>query len=315
MSQNHFKRCIAVFALGLWWSGTGCYNGNSRAEAGETSGGDTEGEDSEASDENSTGGASDGQETGDTDANADDEGTPSTTTRRLSNHEIALSIHALTGLQPAALSRLPPEGDGFVFDRIVNGQTISRPHIEAYMAIADEVVATLLAEQRLDDLADACADEILPPAAAQTLSRASGSGLTGAPEWACSVTEEQPEELFCLYSEAPTASISHNFIAPGTYEVELDINVTASTPTVEVRVGADLVATQSLDVGDSTIAATVEVTQAAATPIVFEFSNATANLGVRFQELRVRGPLDPNAGVYDVEQRACGAAVLDAFAP
>lgn len=294
----------ALLALGLFGvtPGCGCASGGSTAGAegstGETDSGTAE---TEASDTE----------------NEPPEATPSATTRRLSNRELSQSLLVLTGVQPPALSRLPPETDGLVFDRIVNGQTTSRSHLEAHLAIADQVASTLLAEQRLDDLTSACADEILPPATPQILVAVNGSSFSGAPQWACVVQEDQPTQLFCQYSGVPAASYSHNFSAPGTYEIELDLNTNASVDTLDIVIGGNLVESYSNIAGDFVATATVQIPEAAATPITFALTTAPEdnNLAVRFGELRVEGPLDPTLGLYDAEQQACGSALVDTLGP
>src|SRR6185295_8849100 len=104
--------------------------------------------------------------------------------RRLSNHELGNTLEALAGVRPESLGQLPPDQRTFVFDRVAAAQTIGPVHLDAFMAVADEVHGTLLRDQRLDDLAPACKDALLPPSTPSAHTRVAGVALIGEPDWA-----------------------------------------------------------------------------------------------------------------------------------
>lgn len=68
----------------------------------------------------------------------------------LSQRELGNAFEALLGFRPAALSQLPTDKHDLVYDRVVESQTVSSLHEDAFAAIADEVADKLLAK----DLAD-----------------------------------------------------------------------------------------------------------------------------------------------------------------
>lgn len=255
-----------------------------------------------------------GDETGD---GADSDAVPATTTRRLSAHELARTIDVLTGVQPTALTRLPPETTGFGFDRVVDGQTISRAHLEAYMAIADEIAGVLLTEQRLDDLTLACPDEILPPAVPSAAMAISGSALAGAPEWAFSTSADDPTTLRSLYAPDPTVSYAHAFAADGTYTLSLSFETTGTVDRVEVWFDGVLAGERTNVSGTSSIEVAVDVTGPEAKPVEFRFQTDPDdnNLAVDYYGLDIEGPADPGAGVHEAAREACAMGIIEDFTP
>jgi Protein of unknown function (DUF1588)/Protein of unknown function (DUF1592)/Protein of unknown function (DUF1595)/Protein of unknown function (DUF1585)/Protein of unknown function (DUF1587) len=70
---------------------------------------------------------------------------PSSVVRMLSQRELGNAIQALIGVRPQALSQLPADKHDLVYDRVVESQTVSSLHEDAFEAIADEVADKLLA--------------------------------------------------------------------------------------------------------------------------------------------------------------------------
>jgi hypothetical protein len=81
---------------------------------------------------------------------------PSSAVRMLSQRELGNAFEALLGFRPAALSQLPTDKHDLVYDRVVEAQTVSSLHEDAFTAIADEVADKLLAKD-LADVAPTCA--------------------------------------------------------------------------------------------------------------------------------------------------------------
>jgi hypothetical protein len=69
----------------------------------------------------------------------------SATVRRLSIRELGNALESLTGLRPDALSALPADKLDYIYDRIVEAQTVSSLHEDAFAKLADEVTDRLLA--------------------------------------------------------------------------------------------------------------------------------------------------------------------------
>jgi len=70
---------------------------------------------------------------------------PSSVVRLLSQRELGNAIEELVGFRPQALSQLPVDKHDLVYDRVVDAQTISSLHEDAFEAIADEIADKLLA--------------------------------------------------------------------------------------------------------------------------------------------------------------------------
>jgi hypothetical protein len=81
---------------------------------------------------------------------------PSPVVRMLSQRELGNTYEALLGFRPAALSQLPTDKHDLVYDRVVESQTVSSLHEDAFTAIADEVADKLLAKD-LSAVAPSCA--------------------------------------------------------------------------------------------------------------------------------------------------------------
>ncbi len=65
--------------------------------------------------------------------------------RLLSQRELGNAIEALVGFRPQALAQLPTDKHDLVYDRVVDAQTVSSLHEDAFEAIADEIADKLLA--------------------------------------------------------------------------------------------------------------------------------------------------------------------------
>ncbi len=241
---------------------------------------------------------------------------PSSTTRRLTSRELGRTIKALTGVRPEALGRLPPESRGYAHDRVVNGQTVSPAHLEAYLAIAEEVADTLLAEARLDEITPACPDPILPPAAPPRTDAISGVGLTGNPDWAFGPNEETPTRLSSVYAPDPTVFYTHDFAAPGRYAVAFELETDARLGSAEIALD-DAVVHIANDVapGATRLETTLAIAEAGPHLIELRIVTGNDNLRVHYDRLTIVGPEDPTAGRFDAERRACGRAFVAELAP
>jgi len=239
------------------------------------------------------------------------------TIRRLSKVEIGNSLEVLTGTAPASLELIPPDSLGNTYDRVVNSQSMSRAHLDAFFEIATDVASTLIAEARLDDIAPECSDAILPPVEGETVATAIGASLTLGPEWAVQPADD-PSHIDIIYAPTPTVSYSHTFEAPGTYTIELHMDVTnGPVDYTECRVGGTLVHTEGTMDGPHVLSFDVDI--AAEGPQVLDFQIVTEpefhNLAITFTEIRVIGPLDAGAVTYAADRRACAEALVDVLAP
>jgi hypothetical protein len=70
---------------------------------------------------------------------------PTSVVRLLSQRELGNAIETLVGFRPQSLSSLPADRHDLVYDRVVDAQTISSLHEDAYEAIADEIADKLIA--------------------------------------------------------------------------------------------------------------------------------------------------------------------------
>ncbi len=266
------------------------------------------------------GGNSDGGDGADTDANSD---TGSSTVRRLSVRELGNSLEALTGVRPASLSRMPPDADDYTFGRVVNSQTVSRVHMEAMEAVADELTATLIDQRRLSALATECRDDIMPPSLNSEHKRYAAVSLAAEPAWAvcqqgspadsCGSDPLEPDAIYFLYAPEPSVSLQHTTAGPGIYAVELVVEPEQSVSSA-LTIDGDVVATFELQAGPRrTLRHEVELAEGAHA-IGFGFAG-NHTLPLHILELAVEGPIDPNRDALAEPRRACAVAVIDALAP
>ncbi|MFV8753680.1 DUF1592 domain-containing protein [Nannocystaceae bacterium ST9] len=240
--------------------------------------------------------------------------------RRMSNHELGNALDSLTGVRPAALDQLPPDQRTFVFDRMAAAQTISPVHLDALAAVADDIHEALLAEQRLDELAAACSDDLLPPAIAETHTRVAGVALLAEPDWAacplnCNIGDPLAEDaVYLLYASPDEGAVSHLFEVPaeGRYTLTLRIQ-TAEAMTISVL--SDMVEIASWPVADDGQApielTTTQTFAAGGHDLRFQFSSN--NEVIHVFDLTIDGPLDEVDA--PAERRACAQALIDEFGP
>jgi len=231
--------------------------------------------------------------------------------RRLSLTELGNSLEALIHFRPGTLERLPAESQSHAFDRVVNDQTISPAHLEAHSAIAAEVHQTLLAGRLLDDVTATCPDAILPPATPTQAVAVVGASMALNPDWAVNTVASDPSVVFTQYAPSPTAGYSHNFLAPGRYDVDLLVEVEGSVDRVEISVDGQVISTQQLPSGMGTLSFTATITEARATPLYFAFYGTDDNLRLYFHVLTLDGPVDEGATLHAAARTACAHAVID----
>lgn len=258
------------------------------------------------------------------DAHAPDAATPDDYTlpeslppavRRLSTRELANTYRDLLGVVPSALGEVPPDPRDHTFDRVVNAQTVSLIHLEAYDRAAREAALALLAERRLDDLAPTCDDAILPPTTSETHLETAGIALVAYPDWALVPGDGNPERLMIRYAPECGVSTSHAAPADGIYRVALAVEL-VDRFAVTLSVDGEVVASWD-EGGDAPLTLTWQGPLAAGNhQLAFDFRYLPAggNPYVWVQSLSVTGPLDP-AAARTAERRACVADLVDALAP
>lgn len=237
---------------------------------------------------------------------------PAPAVRRLGARELARTYEAVVGFVPEALGQVPSEPRDFTFDRIVNAQTVSSVHAEAYDAAAREAADALMAERRLDALTPACTDGIMPPAAPPTTSTTVGIGLVAYPDWALVPGDGNPDRLMIRY--APECGVSASFAAPvdGSYHLDLDVSLIDTFGVTLTLDGAD-VANWSLS-GDQHVAFDVVLT--AGQHLIgydFTFTAPSGNPYVWVQSLSITGPVDLGATRDAGARAACTTALIDAL--
>ncbi len=238
---------------------------------------------------------------------------PSTSVRRLSNHELGRSYLSLVGFTPGALETIPPDGLGYAFDRVVNGQTISRSHLDAFDAVAIEAATRLIETAKLDDLTSACSDDILPPPSPETTAKIVGAAFSLNPDWAVQADTDTPSAGSLLYAPEPTAAYSHTFPAAGNYTVELRVeSYSQAVESVELSLDGSAVANYDGFLGQTTLSSTLTVEAAGPALINYQFFSGD-NLGLHIYELDVIGPLDENAAGNAGARQACADALIEEF--
>lgn len=295
----------AVLSLALVPAGCNCSGSPAQHEGGDTENAESAGTASESGSE----GASEGGESGET---GDGPMASSSSTRRLSVAELKNSYRDILGVIPSGLDDVPPDSLGLTFDRVVNAQTVSAAHLEAFAAAAREAATMLVADKTLDERVPECTDDILPPLATSRIVDVPGTGLAAGPEWAIQPTDV-PDAIFIQYATEVTLSYSHLFPAPGSYVVALDFDVVDGDGTeILVDFAGEQVATFDAFPGPP-YEVTVEV-DAEGTGVLDYALNGTGNFTLLVRGLSVEGPADPGAQ-YTAEREACVQAVVDRLAP
>jgi hypothetical protein len=240
--------------------------------------------------------------------------------RRLSNHELGNTFESLVAFQPQSLAQIPPDQRTYVFDRMAAAQTVSQVHLDAFMAVAEDVHETLLAERRLDELAAACTDDILPPAVAETHTRVAGVALLSEPEWAacptnCLVGDPLSEDAaYLLYASPGEGAVSTMFEVPadGRYRLTLRIQTELAMTTSLLADANELDSFPVASDGSQPVELTTTQTLAAGTvDLRYEFSNN--NEIIHILDLAIEGPLDEIDA--PAQRRDCAEALISEFGP
>jgi hypothetical protein len=240
--------------------------------------------------------------------------------RRLSNHELGNTLETLTAVQPESLAQIPPDQRTYVFDRMAGAQTISPVHLDAFMAVAGQVHETLLAERRLDELAAACTDDILPPAIAEADTRVAGVAMLAEPDWAacpvnCLVGDPLTDDAaYLLYASPDEGAVSHLFEVPAEGRYRLTLRIQTAEAMTTTLLG-DLVELDSFPVasdGNAPIELVTTQTLAAGS-IDLRWQFSSNNEIIHVLDLAIEGPLDEVDA--PAERRACAEALIDEFGP
>ncbi len=239
---------------------------------------------------------------------------PSSTIRRLSVTELTNTYERLVGFVPEAVSRIPPDSAGYGSDRVVNSQTISQSHLDAFAAAGSQAAFELVAERRLDELASACSDDIMPPAVAAKTKSVVGAMMSLDPDWAVQPVRDGSTDVELLYAYDPSAEYRNSFPAPGTYELALSVNASGAA-VVSGTLSLDGVVTDQFDryTSQTVLRSTVNVTAAGDVTLNYSFQ-AEDNLSLVIQTLDVTGPLDDSPASAE-DRAACARALVDELTP
>lgn len=243
-----------------------------------------------------------------------DRSIPSSTIRRLSVTELSNTYEHLFGFIPEGVSRIPPDSAGYGSDRVVNSQTISQSHLEAFTAAGNQAAFKLVAERRLDEFGSACTDEMMPPAVAASTKTVVGAMMSLAPDWAVQPVRQGSTDVELLYAYDPSAEYRNSFPAPGKYELALSVTASGSrvnsgTLTLDGTEVAQLEGYNSATV----LRSTVDIDEAGDFTLNYAF-DAEGNLRLLIHSLDITGPMDETAA-SDAERTACAHSLIDELTP
>ncbi|MDX2051557.1 MAG: DUF1592 domain-containing protein [Polyangiaceae bacterium] len=237
--------------------------------------------------------------------------------RRLSARELERSFEVLTKTRVASLGRLPPDSLSFSYDRVVDSQTMSQAHLDAFTDIASDVATTLLNEQRLAELEAACSPAILPPPGVSRVAKIVGAAMAVGPEWAVGPDNDNPNDLRTQYAPDPQASYSHAFDSPGSYRVRFNLTVSAaSVDKLNVLFGGQTVHTRQNVAGPQVVELVLDVKQTGTQVIDFVLTTEPDDnaLVVSYHGVDIEGPVDPGEGAFANERAACVEGLVGRFA-
>lgn len=236
--------------------------------------------------------------------------------RRLSVRELRNSYRVLTGEVPGGLDSLPKDTLGHTFDRVVDSQSISSVHLDAFAKVAEEVATSLVVNGTLNRLAPSCRAEILPPLAPSQKTRIIGSSLGALAHQAVKVHPTDPTRIVSELWGDPTASYTHHFEVPGTYQATLHLEIPGRPiDTLNVFANGQLIFSTANMRGPTAVVFPMQVDNAGDTVVRFEFDTLPLDNTLTFEYvgLDLEGPLDLG-GTSDARQ-ACATELVDSFAP
>ncbi|MCA9619473.1 MAG: DUF1588 domain-containing protein [Myxococcales bacterium] len=236
--------------------------------------------------------------------------------RRLSIHELENTYRSVVGFAPQAIERIPPDSLTHSFDRVVNAQTMSPAHLEAFVAIADEAATTLMTEQSLATVVAGCPAAQIPSLAVSKLVSIAGNALSLGPEWAVG-NAGNPQWGSTTYAPDPTAAYTHAFPTPGAYAISATVDVNGTVDVMELSVNGEAAAAATTVTGLSTVGATVTIDAVGSYIIGLSLDTEPDDngLAVVFRSLTIEGPLQSTAEPEAPQVRACAMAVIDELAP
>ena len=236
--------------------------------------------------------------------------------RRLSIHELENTYRSVVGFVPQAIERIPPDSLTHSFDRVVNAQTMSPAHLEAFVAIADEAATTLMTEQSLATVVAGCPAAQIPSLAVSKLVSIAGNALSLGPEWAVG-NAGNPQWGSTTYAPDPTAAYTHAFPTPGAYAISATVDVNGTVDVMELSVNGEAAAAATTVTGLSTVGATVTIDAVGSYIIGLSLDTEPDDngLAVVFRSLTIEGPLQSTAEPEAPQVRACAMAVIDELAP
>ena len=235
--------------------------------------------------------------------------------RRLSVQELRNTYESVVGFVPEAIDRMPPDSLGHSFDRVVNSQTMSPAHLEAFSAMADEASRRLIGNGLLAERVVGCDEADLPTLVEPKTVVVAGAAFGLFPEWAVGVASD-PTHGITQYAPDVQAVHTQTFEHPGSYALTFTITA-SSAASATVSVDGQAVATAATDAGQQMIEAVVEIVEAGGHVIELELATSPddGSLTVDFETLQIEGPMVQGPQPSLEEVRTCASAVIDELAP
>jgi Protein of unknown function (DUF1592)/Protein of unknown function (DUF1588)/Protein of unknown function (DUF1587) len=236
----------------------------------------------------------------------------STTLRRLSVHELGRTFEQVLGFVPQAMERIPPDSHAHSFDRVVNGQTMSPAHLEAFRAIGHEAATSLVGERRLAELVS-CPATSIPDLEASAVVTVGGNAFSLDPDWAVTPSGD-PLHATMSYAPDPSGSFTQELTAPGSYLATAVVDLEGAAD-VALLVDDVVVASVAGASGPTTVEGTFEGGGSHVFTVAVSTEPDDNGLIVTFQTLSITGPLASGVAPPDADVRACAIATIDELAP
>ena len=236
---------------------------------------------------------------------------PPAAMRLLSRFELERTYESLLGAPLGAAGSLPMDQQTHAFDRVVQSQTITRNHLAAYETMAHGATEQLLGG-RIAALVPACPASIMPPSAASAISRHPGGSLSLDPDWSVHVTDTG--RTYMQYPETASIVLNQSFPSAGRYRLSLTLETPEHASAAVTYDGAPVGSWPDIaSTGPRTF--TLDIDASEGTGRLEIVISDVGGAPMYVDGATVEGPIDPGAGRFDAERRACADAIVAELAP